>query len=119
MTAAAAIDATDASIGDGDAGRRVFNRSCRVCHQVEAGAGSALGPNLAGFAGRAAPVDAAYSYSEAFKAAAAKGLVWNNSTLDGFLRAPTRFIPGTRMPLTVSDATQRRDLIAYLSTLTP
>jgi cytochrome c2 len=86
---------------------------------VEPGAGSELGPNLAGVFGRAAPVDAAYGYSDAFKAAAARGLVWDDATLDRFLRTPAEMIPGVRMPLSVADATQRRDLVAYLATLAP
>jgi cytochrome c2 len=114
-----ALASADVATGDAEAGRKAFNRSCRACHQVEPGAGSELGPNLAGVFGRAAPVDAAYGYSDAFKAAAARGLVWDDATLDRFLRTPAEMIPGVRMPLSVADATQRRDLVAYLATLAP
>ena len=105
--------------GDVTAGRRAFNRNCRACHQVETGAGSALGPNLAGILGRAARADGAFEYSPAFAAAAERGVVWDASTLERYLAAPTAMIPGSKMPLAVTDAAQRRDLVAYLATLSP
>ncbi len=114
----AAAEATGAA-GDAEVGKRTFNRTCRVCHQVEAGAGSSLGPNLAGLADHAALVDSTYTYSDALKAAAGKGLVWDSTTLDRFLSGPAKMIPGSRMPLSVADATQRGDIVAYLGTLKP
>ena len=118
-TCSVVTSAEDApAAGDATAGRRAFNRSCRACHQVEAGAGSELGPNLAGVVGRTAGADAAASYSDALKQAAA-GVVWDAPTLERFLEAPARMIPGTKMPMAIADATQRRDLVAYLSTLAP
>lgn len=120
--ASAADDAPAAvasAAGNVDAGRRVFNRNCRSCHQVEAGAGSQLGPNLAGLVGRAARADREFEYSAAFQAAADGGVVWDVATLERFLAAPTKMIPGTTMPMAVTDATQRRDLVAFLATLSP
>lgn len=114
-----AANASDVPSGDPNSGKRIFNRTCRVCHQVETGGGSSLGPNLAGVVGRAAPVDPSYDYSEAFRAAAEKGLVWDEATLDRFLAAPLELVPGSKMPMSVADAAKRRDLVAYLSTLKP
>jgi cytochrome c len=108
-----------APAGDAAAGRKLFNRTCRVCHQVEADAGSATGPNLAGVLGRVAGADAGFGYSAAFDAAASRGVRWDAATLEDFLAAPARVIPGGKMPMAVADPTQRRDLIAYLSTLQP
>lgn len=114
-----AAAAAQVAAGDADAGRRVFNKNCRSCHQVEAGAGSQLGPNLAGLVGRAARADREFEYSDAFQAAAEGGVVWDVATLERFLAAPTKMIPGTTMPMAVTDPTQRRDLVAYLATLSP
>ncbi len=114
---AAASDGPPA--GDAAAGRKLFNRSCRVCHQVEVDAGSATGPNLAGVLGRAAGADPNFGYSAAFGAAASRGVRWDAATLEDFIAAPARVIPGGNMPMAVADPTQRRDLIAYLSTLQP
>lgn len=115
----APADAPAATGGDAAAGRRAFNRSCRSCHQVETGTGSELGPNLAGILGRAARADSAFEYSDAFAAAAARGTSWDAATLERFLAAPTTMIPGTTMPMAVGDPAQRRDLVAYLATLSP
>ncbi len=117
--ASEATAASNAPAGDAEAGRRVFNRNCRSCHQVEAGAGSQLGPNLAGLVGRAAAADREFDYSPALQAAAGAGAVWDATALERFLAAPTKMFPGTTMPMAVGDATQRRDLVAYLATLSP
>ena len=66
-----------------------------------------------------APDDGAFEYSPAFAAAAERGVVWDASTLERYLAAPTAMIPGSKMPLAVTDAAQRRDLVAYLATLSP
>ena len=113
----AIASAADAAAGDAAAGRTLFNRSCRSCHQVMNGAGSALGPNLAGVMGKAAPLVSDYDYSEPFKAAAAKGLVWTPETLDRFLTRPSAMIPGTKMPAAVAVAADRANIIAYMATL--
>lgn len=115
----AAAAAEGPPMGDAAAGRKLFNRTCRVCHQVEAGAGSATGPNLAGVLGRAAAADATYVYSDAFKAAAGRGVAWDAATLEAFLAAPAQLVPGGQMPMAVADPAQRRDLVAYLATLAP
>ncbi len=108
-----------AAAQDAAAGKKAFNQQCRVCHQVATGAGSAMGPNLAGVTGRKAAADPAFDYSPGFRAAAAKGLTWDAASLDRFLTQPTAEIPGSRMPTAVPNAATRGDLIAYLGTLKP
>jgi cytochrome c len=45
----------------------------------------------------------------------ASGIVWNEKTLDRFLAAPTKVVPGTAMGYAgVDDPRERADLIAYL-----
>jgi cytochrome c len=48
---------------------------------------------------------------------AASGMVWNESTLDAFLAAPSKAIPGTSMPIALAKAEDRTNVIAYLKTL--
>lgn len=117
--ALAAVGHAAPSVGNAEAGKKVFNRYCRVCHQIDPDAGNSLGPNLARIAGHTAPVDSNYAYSSAFRSASAQGLTWNDAALERFLKAPTRMIPGTSMPMAVANATERRDLVAYLLTLKP
>jgi cytochrome c2 len=52
-----------------------------------------------------------YAYSSAMRAA---NLVWDAATLDRFLVAPTKVVPGTRMAVAVPKAADREALIAYL-----
>lgn len=52
-------------------------------------------------------------------ALAACGIVWTAQTLDEYLAAPTRRVPGTRMTLATHDPTLRQAIIEYLSPPTP
>lgn len=100
-------------LADGDPvrGRTVFSQ-CSGCHTTTIK--DNVGPHLAGVFGRTAGTVAGFSYS---KAMAASGTVWNESTLDAFLAAPSNAIPGTSMPIALPRAEDRVDVIAYLKTL--
>ncbi len=93
-------------------GETLFRQRCQSCHSVAPGRTTPLGPNLVGVVGRKAG-STPFRYSPALKAS---GLTWNRATLDRFLAAPTRAVPGTRMVVAVPDAAQRAALIGYLET---
>ena len=95
------------------AGASLFKQRCQVCHSVTPGQKAMMAPNLAGLAGRKA-ASTTFAYSDALKKSA---LTWNAATPDKFLAGPSRLVPGTRMVVSVADAKQRADLVAYLSTL--
>ena len=96
---------------DYEAGRRVFAQ-CRSCHTIEAGAPNRVGPNLHGLFGREIGSAEGFAYSSAVEEA---NFVWDGPKLDEWLANPRGFLPGNRMAFAgVRDATQRRDLIAYL-----
>ncbi|WBH17431.1 c-type cytochrome [Sphingomonas radiodurans] len=100
---------------DANAGATIFRQRCSLCHGAAPGARATLGPNLAGVGGRpAASTD--FKYSAALKASK---LTWDKATLDKFLTAPTKLVPGTRMVIATPDAAQRAQVIAYLLTLKP
>ena len=93
--------------GDAIAGGAVFADRCAICH-VEAGGGQ--GPGLKSLIGRKAASAPGFDYTPKLKAS---GLTWTADTLDTFLTNPGKAVPGTAMPIRVTDPKQRADLIAY------
>jgi glucose/arabinose dehydrogenase/cytochrome c2 len=109
---AAASDAPipeSASVAKGEA---LFRQRCAVCHPTGARGGQA--PGLANVLGRKAGTGTAFSYTPAL---ANSGLIWDAATLDRYLANPVALVPGSKMVISVPDPRERRDLIAYLSTL--
>ncbi|WP_269792533.1 c-type cytochrome [Stenotrophomonas sp. Iso1] len=86
---------------------------CSACHSRQAGAPQRMGPSLQGLVGRKAGSSTGFAYSPALQAS---GIVWDAKTLDTYLTAPTRMVPGTRMVIAVPDPARRQALIEYLST---
>lgn len=92
-------------------GETLFKQRCAMCHAV-GGTGGKLGPDLAKVVGRKAG-STAYSYSTAMKGS---NTVWNARTLDAYLAAPTKAMPGTKMVISVAKPEDRAALISYLAT---
>lgn len=89
-------------------GGRLFAESCAACHALDR---NKTGPLLGGIVGRRAGTAPGFNYSPALKEAPIR---WSAETLNRWLAGPQQFVPGVRMPIHVSDATMRRDIIAYL-----
>lgn len=97
--------------GDLENGRRAFAR-CRSCHTITPGGPNMTGPNLYGVFGRQAGSQASYNYSPAMKRA---DFAWTAEQLDHWLQNPRGFLPGNKMTFAgLPDATDRRDVIAFL-----
>ena len=112
--ASAALSAA-AAPGDAAAGAQAFAARCGLCHSAGPGVGEAgQGPPLAGVVGRRAAGAPGFDYTAALKAS---HLTWTPANLDRFLAGPSKLVPGTAMPVAVSDAKVRADLIAYLATV--
>jgi cytochrome c len=100
---------------DVENGRATFASNCGVCHSVQETGGPNQGPNMIGLVGRKAGSQPEFTmYSPALKAA---GITWSTKTLDKFLVNPGAMVPGTVMPLQITDNKTRADVIAYLATL--
>ena len=86
---------------------------CKACHNINAGEPDKLGPNLHGIVGAKAGARANFAYSAAMQAS---GLVWNAATLDSYLAAPAKKVPGTKMTFGgVAAEADRIAIIAYLA----
>src|SRR5260370_37045424 len=97
--------------GDPKGGAELF-RAWAACHSL-APDRNMTGPSLAGIWGRkAGSLESFERYSPALKASNA---VWDENTLDEWLKSPPRLIPDNRMIFAgISDTRQRADLHAFL-----
>jgi cytochrome c len=97
--------------GDAQRGAKLFPQ-CAACHTLEPGR-NLTGPSLANLFGRkAGTVSSFLRYSDALKRS---GVVWDEKTLDAWLKEPEKFIPGNDMTFPgIKDDQVRRELIAYL-----
>lgn len=90
----------------------LFAQRCQMCHSVDPAKKVGIGPNLSGVAGRKAGTLPGFNYSSALKAS---NIVWTPANLDKYLASPFKMVPGTRMVISVPDAKQRADLVAWLA----
>lgn len=97
--------------GDASRGEKIYVAKCGACHSVDQ---NRIGPKHRNVYGRAAGGVEDYDYSSAL---ANSGIVWDAASLDEWLAAPTRMVPGTRMGLALSSEQDRRDVIAYLKSI--
>jgi cytochrome c len=89
-------------------GEAIYER-CAACHSLDR---NRTGPKHCGLFGRRAGSLPDFEYSPAMRAS---GFVWNERTLDRFLAAPTKVVPGTSMGYAgIDDPRERADLIAWL-----
>ncbi|MDR7333815.1 PQQ-dependent sugar dehydrogenase [Roseateles asaccharophilus] len=100
------------------AGKRVFDGNCAMCHTVSPDGRALMGPGLHGVVGRRIGGAAGFGYSDALGSLGALGKTWTAAELERYLADPARFAPGTTMPVSVADAGQRAELVRYLAQLT-
>ena len=95
-------------------GRRVFQANCSICHTVQPGR-NLVGPSLFGVINRHSGQVSGFRYSTANLQS---GLTWDPATLDRYLAAPRKVVPGTIMTFPgLPDPEKRAAVIAYLETL--
>jgi cytochrome c len=95
-----------------DPGARAWLQ-CRACHSLKPGEPDKTGPNLNRlFGARAGTLRKDYAYSPALKAS---GIVWDEATLDAWLRQPGGVVRGNRMAFAgIGDPAKRKALIVWL-----
>ena len=97
----------------GDAARGApMYRACVACHSLEPNR-NMTGPSLAEIWNRRAGSLASFPrYSPALKSS---GIIWNDDTLNEWIKDPQHFIPGNTMTFPgMKDARQRADMLAFL-----
>ena len=93
------------------AGQKVFKK-CKACHYADREKHK-TGPHLVNLIGRTAGLLEDYKkYSKAMKAS---GIVWDEETLTEYLRAPKKYIKGTKMAFVgLKKDADIENVIAYL-----
>jgi cytochrome c len=111
LAAALLVPLSAFAAGDAERGAKAY-RACIACHALEPGR-HLTGPSLAKVFGRKAGEAPGFQrYSDALKNS---GVVWDEKTLDAWLRDPAGVIPGNVMTFGgIKDEKVRSDLIAYL-----
>jgi len=115
LSYAAMAEPSSDGAGDRAAGERVY-RACVPCHSLDPDR-NMTGPSLAEVWNRTSGSLPSFPrYSPALKSA---GIVWNDDTLDEWLKDPQHFIPGNTMTFPgIRNARQRADLLAFLKDAT-
>lgn len=90
--------------------------ACKACHSFEKGGANKVGPHLYDVYGRSKGAVEGFGYSAAIKAKS--GEKWEAEQLDGFLKNPKAYMPGTAMAFAgIAKPDSRADVVAYLNTL--
>lgn len=97
--------------GDPVRGKQVYQRRCTSCHSLVL---NRDGPRHLRVYGQRAGSLPDYEYSDALRSSS---VVWNERTLDLWLKDPEAFLPGNSMGYAVGSARDRADIIAYLKSL--
>ncbi len=108
------LSTTAFAAGDVAKGKRVFNK-CKACHVVQKEK-NRIGPHLVELFGRKAGSIKKLKYSKEMKNS---GIVWDETTLDTYLKKPRSFMKGTRMAFAgLKKDKDRENIIAYLKEAT-
>jgi cytochrome c len=115
LTVSALVSPTLAADGNATRGQRVFG-ACAACHSLEPSR-NMTGPSLADLWSRKAGSLASFPrYSSALSSS---GIVWNDKTLEDWIKDPQNLVPGNTMTFPgIKDAQQRADLLAFLKQTT-
>jgi len=97
--------------GSAPRGQRVFG-ACAACHSLQPDK-NMTGPSLANLWNRKAGRLPSFSrYSPALKSS---DIVWNDDTLDEWIKDPQHLVPGNEMTFAgIKDAQPRADLLAFM-----
>ena len=102
--------------GDVAAGQKV-TKACKACHTFNEGGKNGIGPALHGIVGRKIAGLDGFKYS---KALLGKEGVWDDESLNGFLKKPNKWAKGTKMSYAgLKKVNDRANIITYLRSISP
>lgn len=91
-------------------------KACAACHNFEKGGANKVGPALYEIVERGIAAAPGFAYSEGAKAKSAEK--WSYDNLNAFLKAPKKYIAGTKMAFGgIGNDKKRADILAYLASL--
>ena len=100
-----------------EAGKAVTAK-CSTCHSFESGGPIGTGPDLWDVLGRKPGSHGGFAYSASMTEFGAKTPVWDYDHIDQFLKAPGKYISGTKMTFVgLKKQEDRIAVIAYLHSL--
>ena len=109
--AMALVSSGTAVAADIKAGEKVFKK-CKACHYADREKHK-TGPHLVNIIGRTA--GSLEDYKKYSKAMKVSGIVWDETTLADYLRAPKKYIKGTKMAFVgLKKDADIENVIAYL-----
>ena len=109
--AMALVSSGTAVAADIKAGEKVFKK-CKACHYADREKHK-TGPHIVNINGRTA--GSLEDYKKYSKAMKASGIVWDETTLADYLRAPKKYIKGTKMAFVgLKKDADIENVIAYL-----
>lgn len=111
LLALVAVPRPGAAADDVAVGKMLYENKCGGCHSIDS---ERVGPRHRNVVGRPVASVAGYDYSPALRKL---GGTWTSARLDQWLRGTQKMAPGSKMYLEVSDAAQRRAIIAYLNSV--
>lgn len=96
-------------------GAKIYKR-CRACHTLEQDGKHKVGPNLWGIYGAKTASKDGYAYSKAMRAA---DIIWDEETMDAYIKRPSTFMPGNKMTFIGLKKQEDRDAVqAYMKAKT-
>ena len=88
---------------------------CKSCHTDDTGGANGTGPNLWGVVGRKPGSHGGFAYSSGMTEFGAKQPIWDYEHIYEFVKAPQKYIAGTKMTFVgLKKSEDRINVIAYL-----